>query len=158
MRPQLGVGGGTPSPRKLRAASSSSVPEVPSAAITMMIGSTLGRMCRAISWPEGAPSARAPKTKSRFDIVSVSARTTRAICVHDTSPITSKIVSRLGLSTATSAIANKSAGKESITSVKRIRRKSIAPPKKPEHKPIATPIVIVTAIAATPTVSEIRAP
>ena len=36
--------------------------------------------------------------------------------------------------------------------------KSTAPPKNPEHRPIATPMVIVTAIAATPTVSEMRAP
>jgi hypothetical protein len=158
MRPQLGVGGGTPRPRKLRAASSSKMSEVLSAAITTMIGKTLGRMCSAINRRDGAPSAWAPTTKSRLDIDRVSARTTRAIEVHETNPITMKIVRRLGPRTATRAIASSSGGRDSIRSVKRIRIKSTAPPKNPEHSPMAMPMVIVTAIAATPTVSEIRAP
>ncbi len=123
-----------------------------------MIGKTFGRMCSAINRRDGAPRASAPTTKSRFDIVSVSARTTRAIDVHETRPMTMKIVRRLGPSTATRAIASSSGGSDSIRSVKRIRIKSTAPPKNPEHRPIAMPMVIVTAIAATPTVSEIRAP
>ena len=64
----------------------------------------------------------------------------------------------LGRSTATKAIASNSAGSVNMTSVKRIKMKSIAPPKKPEARPMVTPMVIVTTIAATPTISEMRAP
>ena len=111
------------------------MPEVPSAAITTIIGITLGSTWRAISRAGEPPSARAAVTKSRSAIDSVSARTTRAICVHETRPITSSTLSRLGRSTATNAIASSNAGSVSITSVKRIRTKSAAPPKKPETEP-----------------------
>ncbi len=134
------------------------MPEVPSTAITTIIGITLGSTWNAISRAGEPPRARAAVTKSRSAIDNVSARTTRAICVHETRPITSSTLSRLGWSTATKAIASSSAGNVSITSVNRIRAKSAAPPKKPATSPIATPIVIVITIAATPTISETRAP
>jgi hypothetical protein len=124
----------------------------------MIVGATFGSTWRRISRRDGAPSARADVTKSRCDIESASARTTRAIPVHDTIPITSRMLNRLGPSTDTSAIASSRPGSVSITSVKRIRMKSTVPPKNPAASPIATPMVSVTAIAAMPTSSEIRAP
>ncbi len=73
-------------------------------------------------------------------------------------PITMRMLRMLGPRTDTSAIASSRAGSVSITSVKRIRTKSTLPPKNPAQSPIATPMVMVTIIAAMPTSSEIRAP
>src|SRR5215471_18544153 len=46
MRPHVGVGGGTPSPRKLRLASKMIILATISEAITMTDAETLGRTCR----------------------------------------------------------------------------------------------------------------
>src|SRR6202034_1965655 len=58
MRPQLGVGGGTPSERKDRPASSRRVPEMPRTAITTIIGIPRGITWRALS-REGDGAGRA---------------------------------------------------------------------------------------------------
>ena len=96
--------------------------------------------------------------KSRWLTDNASARTTRATWVHETSPMTIRMLTRLGLSTATSAIASSNAGSVSMTSVNRINATSTAPRKNPAARPIATPIVIVTSIPATPTINDTRAP
>ena len=130
MRPQVGVGGGTPMPRKLRPASRRIVPEVLSAAITMSVGATFGSTWRSEDAAVAGPHARARRrTKSRSRSDSVSLRTTRATPVQLTRPITTKIVHTLGRSTATSATASSRPGNASMTSVQRIRTTSTAPPK-----------------------------
>ena len=49
MPPQVGCGGGTPSPRNDRLASVRITVESPVVATTMMVGSTLGRMCTSVT-------------------------------------------------------------------------------------------------------------
>ncbi len=50
------------------------------------------------------------------------------------------------------------AGKDSITSHRRISRPSIQPPRKPASKPSATPTTTDSSTEARPTISEMRAP
>ena len=55
--PQLGIGGRTPKPRKLRAASTMIVVPVPRVMLTMMGAMELGIMCRVIIFQSDMPRA-----------------------------------------------------------------------------------------------------
>jgi len=129
MRPHVGVGGGTPMPRKLRPASRRIVPEVLSAAMTTIVGTTFTSTWRRRIRAWRAPSARAARTKSRSRSDSTSLRITRATPVQLTRPMTTKIVHTLGRKTATSATARSKPGNASMTSVTRISTTSTPPPK-----------------------------
>src|SRR4030095_12324180 len=59
MAPQLGVGGGSPRPRKDSEASAMMVRATEKVVTTMRGGSTLGKRCRVTTWRAGAPSALA---------------------------------------------------------------------------------------------------
>src|SRR5262244_371362 len=59
MRPQDGVGSGTPSPRYESPASTTTAPDMPSAASTTAPGSTPGRRWRRMMRASEAPRARA---------------------------------------------------------------------------------------------------
>jgi len=71
--PQDGVGGRTPTPRKLNVALRRTVVEMPRVAQTMMVDTRWGRMWRNRISPELAPSDRSATMNSRSDSELVSA-------------------------------------------------------------------------------------
>src|SRR5881296_2475450 len=82
MLPHAGVGGWTPKPRKLIAASATMKDENWRLATTMMEGATFGSTCRRRRRIRLIPSAAAACTKSRCLTDSTSPRTTRAYTTH----------------------------------------------------------------------------
>ncbi len=78
MLPHAGVGGCTPKPRKLMAASATMNCENCRLATTMIDGATLGSTWRKSSRARPTPSAAAAWTKSRCFTPRTSPRTTRA--------------------------------------------------------------------------------
>ena len=64
-RPQVGKFGGKPRPRNDSALSVMIALAMPSVADNMIGDSTLGRMCRPISWAFAVPIDRAASTNSR---------------------------------------------------------------------------------------------
>src|SRR2546425_507065 len=82
MLPHAGVGGWTPKPRKLIAASATMKDENWRLATTMMEGATFGSTCRRRRRARLIPSAAAACTKSRCLTDSTSPRTTRAYTTH----------------------------------------------------------------------------
>src|SRR6185503_2028082 len=78
IRPQVGVGGGMPAPRKLSAASAKITTPMLSVSRTMNVLSTFGRMCVSIMRTSEHPRTLARATKSRCFKASTSPRMIRA--------------------------------------------------------------------------------
>jgi len=72
MPPQLGVGGGIPKPRKLRLASVITIAGTRTVNRRIMIGITLGRICRVITLGGEAPIATAAATYT-FSLMPITA-------------------------------------------------------------------------------------
>ena len=81
-----------------------------------------------MSRPSPAPSARALATNSRSRSESVSARTIRAVPVHDTPPITTMRTGRLISTNAPMTRASGSAGTDSTTLMRPDSAVSVRPP------------------------------
>ena len=78
-RPQDGVGGGTPTPRKDRAASAVILPGMEMVVSTMMVATRLGRTWVVMMCRPPAPMAREAPTKVRARTAMVRERRTRAV-------------------------------------------------------------------------------
>ena len=78
MFPHDGAGGGGPTPRKLRVASSRIAYPRMNVAWTMSSGVALGRICQPMTRARGAPSAFAASTYGISRMRSALPRTTRA--------------------------------------------------------------------------------
>ncbi len=76
-----------------------------------------------------APASRAAAMKSRSRRDRVSARTSRATPIHEVSPITAMMFSRLGSRKAMTARIRKNDGKHSMMSTQRMISSSVSPPK-----------------------------
>ena len=102
---------------------------ITSVAETISGGAAFGRISRSISRSGPAPSARAALTYSRRRRRMNSARASRAVEVHATSPIASTAVPSEGENSVISTIANSSEGMTWKTSVSRDRSSSTQPPR-----------------------------
>src|SRR5215472_18503889 len=156
--PQLGVGGGTPRPRKLSAASVVIAVPMPSVASTSSGAAALGRMCPSTIRGPVSPITRAASTNSSCLSASALARTTRAKTVHCTRP-TARITLPMPTSMIdTSASASSSGGNACTISTPRMMSRSLHPPTYPDTSPMDTPMSTATAMDASPTMSDTRAP
>src|SRR5216684_1254257 len=120
MLPHAGVGGWTPKPRKLIAASATMKDENWRLATTMMEGATFGSTCRRRRRTRLIPSAAAACTKSRCLTESTSPRTTRAYTTHPAAERLRMMLRRPSPTMALIVIASRMKGKESCTSAMRI--------------------------------------
>ena len=91
MLPQLGVGGGTESPRKASVPSSTMIVATAIRPNETIVGMMFGRISRARMRVSLAPSALAASTKSRVAYESVDARTMRKISGAPKTPMMSVI-------------------------------------------------------------------
>ncbi|NOH03055.1 MAG: hypothetical protein HND47_14395 [Chloroflexi bacterium] len=132
--------------------------EMTSTACTTRMGITSGRMWRETMCPLPAPMARARRTNLRDFTARVCERTTRAVVVQPSKPMTKMMLNREGLVSATMTTINGRSGMTSMMSVKRIRKVSQRPPKNPATSPNSPPMKIEMNAAKKPTVSETRAP
>ena len=132
--------------------------EMTNTACTTRMGITRGRICRETICPLPAPMARARKTNLRDFTARVCERTTRAVVVQPSNPMTKMMFSSDGLVNATMTTINGRSGMTSMMSVKRIRKVSQRPPKNPATRPNNPPMKIEMKAAKKPTVRETRAP
>ena len=140
--PSSGAGSGEPRPRNERAERVINRFETSRLAVTMTAGSAPGRRCR------NAQRARArspPKSRSlKMGVERQASGSRRARCGHrnghQNTTIAMMVLSRLGPSEATIAIATIGPGSASIASVKRIKSASMMPPQAPAASPMAPPI------------------
>ena len=131
-RPQDGVGGATPTPRKDRAASAVILPGIAIVVKTMMVATRLGRTWVIRTWPWEAPMAREAPTKVRPRRASVRLRRTRAVEGHPRIPMMRIMTSTRGAVAgmiAEIAIMKTRCGKPRVTSVSREASTSHQPPK-----------------------------
>ena len=136
MLPQVGVGGWTPNPRKLNPDSVMMELATRRVAATMIGLAALGSICRTMIRPWPAPRAFAASTNTCSFNERNDARTSRATVIQDSKAIASTMAStpprRNGTGKLRSSrirmISKKSAGIDSIKSVNRISRLSVAPP------------------------------
>ncbi len=156
--PQLGSGGCTPRPKKLREASASKMAAKLKLACTSKVGTILGKMCRSNMRPEEAPMLLDACTKSNSRSLSVKARANLAYVTHPS--ITKAMITffKLGPRTAMIAIASRMPGKAKRISAGRMINSSIQPPAQPEMDPNATPIVNETQTTVRDTKNETLPP
>src|SRR5579864_4022328 len=158
MLPRLGVGGGTPTPRKLSAASA----KIAEPRLTVAITATGARHCGAI-WRimirgAVAPTHRAASTNCICLTESTTDRVTRVasgIWVIPTATIT---VPNPGPNATDRSMARISVGNEVRTSIKRWLSRSYVPATYPLLTPQTTPTETPSAIEATLTTRLIRKP
>ncbi len=115
MLPQLGVGGGTESPRKANEPSRTTMVATAMRPKDTMVGMMLGRISRERMRVSLAPSALAASTKSRVAYDRVEARTTRKISGAANRPMTSVILNIDLPQKDTMAMTATMAGKASTT-------------------------------------------
>src|SRR3984957_1864094 len=165
--PQSAVGGWTPTPRNESVASPTIVAGISSVLYTMSGASRFGRMSTNMIRHGPAPSALAASMYSFSLIDRTCPRTRRPIDAQPKKPSTMITIGRpgpmnpkIGCTTATEkrVIANSRNGTASSQSMNRARIESTRPPKSPAARPMTVPPITVTAVATTPTNSEIRAP
>ncbi|MNY08311.1 hypothetical protein D3C86_1411580 [compost metagenome] len=129
MLPQLGSGSRTPSPKKLRAASSKSMSASLRVRSEARIGMTLGSTCLARIQACEAPVASAAPMNSCSRTARALARTTRAIAVQPTSPRVKTTIQGEEGSTAARPMASSRVGKAMTISVRRMSSRSTHPRK-----------------------------
>jgi len=158
IRPQSGVGGTTPRPRKDRPEASRMAIDTRMPAWIRMGETMLGSTWRSTISRSGTPMRRAASMKGRAFTCSTSARTVRA-----NGPTKDRASARITLfiprpSTAMKAMAMMSSGKASRPSTTRISTHSVRPPRRPASKPTATPTSRPSATEAKPIHRAERAP
>src|SRR5579883_1769484 len=158
MLPQVGAGGGTPKPKKLRMPSATMMTATSTRKKAESGSMTMGRISRRRMRRWLAPSARAAVTKSRSRTASVAARATRVTAGTVNMPRTRMRLTIDGPRYATTASARTKGGKASNTSVRPMMMSSIRPPKYPARRPSAPPARVPRSGARRPTASELRAP
>jgi len=130
-RPQLGVGGAMPMPRKERAASAPMAPGIRMVVRTVIVAARLGRISPPRMRPGEAPNERAAVTKLRCLSDMVWPRAIRAIEGQPKTPmmrIMKRALGKVEGTRADRAIMKTRAGKASMKSVKRERAASSRPP------------------------------
>src|SRR6266508_1496170 len=158
MRPQVGVGGGTPRPRKLRLASKMIMLATITEPITMTEADTLGSTCRHKMRRLRAPMTRAASTSGLSRTESTSARTTLKYETQVVTARTRTTLVRLGPTITATAMARMRNGMACCTSATRLTSASTHRPTKPATSPSSTPSEPASAAAATPTTSDTRPP
>src|SRR5436190_15564057 len=157
--PHSGLAGSwSPSPRKLRAATS--MIAVASASVPWTI---TGEMAFGRTWPyrirtRRTPTDRAARTKSFSRCPRIEPRRSRAKIGIWVTPIAIITSTSPGPSAATIPIANSRPGIASMMSMQRMITVSTTPPKKPAREPRTSPTESPTDTATTPMMSESRAP
>ena len=158
MLPRLGVGGGTPTPRKLSAASAKiAVPRL-SVAMTATGATHCGAIWRAMMRVGVAPRHRAASTNWVCFTESTTERVIRVasgICVTPTATITVPIP---GPSPTDNNMARINVGNEESTSIKRWLSRSYLPATYPLVTPHTTPNDTPSAMDVTLTSRLIRSP
>ena len=158
MPPQVGVGGLTPTPRKLSDASSKMAPATARLAWTITGAIQLGIRCLSIIRHGGAPIPVTAMMNSRSRTDSTWLRMTRA-----TQGVPTMATTKMMLDTAwpvmpTRARANNKLGKADKPSMKRISTSSQTRPYQPAITPMRTPMTTAILTPATLMNREIRAP
>ena len=120
---------GSPSPRKASVDSDRIARLMTSTMLASMSGSTAGMMWRRRMWKSPAPMARARMTNFRSRTVSVCERTSRAVVVQPSTPITRMMVPSEGPMIATSTICSARSGMTRKKSVIRISSEPSQPPR-----------------------------
>ncbi len=125
------MGGRTPTPRKLSAASVLIIPGISSVVYAMTGPEMLGSTCRVRICQGPLPQARAASTNSRWRRERASARTTRAMPGQPKTPMTTVISTTRLTSWATDIIAimKMSEGKDMVRSISLLSTVSTRPPK-----------------------------
>jgi hypothetical protein len=139
MRPQDGVGGCVPKPRKFSAASASTAMAKDTDACTTSVPPTLGSTCRTAMSGRLRPGGAAARTYSVRSTRSAPARVTRANAGTVASAMAAVAVTVPPPKTAASMIASSSAGKASSRSLARMSRLSTQPPAVAASSPSGTP-------------------
>lgn len=121
-------------------------------------GSTAGSTCLPSTCRCPPPSTCARSMNGRASMVSVWARTSRAVDGQAVTPIATMIVRTPRSSTVDSTIASTSDGSTRKKSVSRSSTADSQPPKCAATIPTTVPITTDSTVAATPTSSEIRVP
>src|SRR5262252_7160520 len=158
MPPQLGVGGGTPRPRKLNAPSTTMMTATASRKKAISGSAMFGSNSRIKMRPWPAPSARAAVTKSRSANVIVAARATRVSAGMLRMPRVIVMLSTDWPRYVVMARASTSGGNANSTSMLTTTRVSSQPRKYPASIPKPPPMTRPSIGATRPTVSEMRAP
>ena len=158
MRPHDAVPGGTPTVRKLRAASARITSATSSVMMITTVFSTFGNRCLRMIHQPPAPVARDAVTKSRSRSESTSARTSRAYEGHVQTSRMMITLRRLGPTRAASSTAKRIAGSASCTSTSRIRSWPIRPPTQPATSPVSVPTSAAPGTTIPTTITEMRAP
>ena len=127
-------------------------------AVTKIGAAAFGMMCRKIIFHPLCPIERAARTYSLSRRVRNSARTSLAVPVQLTRPITAMIIQIFGPRIAMAVRIRKNDGKQSNASTMRMSKLSIQPPKYPLTAPRNMPIPSETAMATNPTVREMVEP
>ena len=156
--PHDDVPGGTPTLRKLSAASARITSATSSVMMITMVLNTFGSRCLRMIHQPPPPTAREAVTKSRSLSDSTSARTSRAYEGHvQISRITITLV-RLGPTRLAISTAKRIAGSANCMSTTRIRICPVIPPAQPETNPISVPNSAAPGTTIPTTIRETRAP
>jgi hypothetical protein len=151
--PQVGISGGTPTPRNDRPASARIAYAKMNDTCTRIGDIRFGNMCRHRMREVRTPSARTASTKSSSRTTSVEARTTRATRGVYTSTSASTVFSSEGPRIATSAMASRMSGKDIIASTTRISGVS-SRRKKPAISPSTVPATTAPSAVSAAMASE----
>src|SRR5579859_3265795 len=158
MLPRLGVGGGTPTPKKLSAASAKiAVPKF-SVAMTATGAKHWGAIWRAMIRPGEAPTHRAASTNWVCLTANTTERVIRVASGIWVTPTATITVPRPGPSPTDSSMARINVGNEDSTSITRWLSKSYHPALWPLVTPHSTPAETPRAIDATLTIRLTRRP
>ena len=158
IRPQLGSGGWTPSPRKESAASSRMACAISTVATTIRWLAVLGRISLNTMRGVEQPSAWAAATKSRLRTCMVALRMTTAKRSQMRRPSTQITTVSEEPTRLTTAIATRTTGMESRVVMRKFATMSTRPPKYPAATPITVPMIPEISIAESPMTREMRAP
>ena len=158
MPPQVGVGGLTPTPRKLSEASSKIAEAVARLACTMTGAMQLGIRCLSMMRQGGAPMPVTAMMNSRSRTDSTWLRMTRATHGVPTMPTTRIMLNTAPPVMATRESASSKLGKADKPSMKRISTSSQKRPYQPAVTPMSTPTTTAILTPATPMIREMRAP
>ncbi|MBA7689503.1 hypothetical protein ES703_98011 [subsurface metagenome] len=156
--PQLGSGGGMPKPRKLRAASVRITPGTVVEKRIIMGAIILGRMCRVSILRVGQPIATAASTYT-FSLMAITALLTSlepVIPYHNPITMINPGIPRPTRDIMTIRIGSQGMHIQASTNLCTIR--SNLPPMYPHRIPIIVERSVARAVAAKPTITEIRAP
>src|SRR5690606_5515867 len=156
--PQLGAGGGMPTPRKLSAPSTMIMSAAMTTAYEATGGTQPGSSSRKISRPCPAPRASAASTYSRLSRERAAALASRANGGTNSRPRLTTSVPAPGRTTAARASSRSSGGKARIASSSTPMTDSATPRRYAASTPSSPPTTAATSVAPRLTVSEMRAP